>query len=93
MADFPIVPLTNPIVLEGLNKRLMEDYKANSVIRVREDCEFQEFHPSLSKSVIDEVDQCLVQYYGFTDEQLDYIINYDIKYRMGLNGAEDVADD
>ena len=22
-------------------------------------------------------------YYGFTDEELDFIINYDIKYRMG----------
>ena len=22
-------------------------------------------------------------HYGFTDEELDFIINYDIKYRMG----------
>jgi hypothetical protein len=26
---------------------------------------------------------CLVQHYSFTDEELDFIINYDIKYRMG----------
>ena len=26
----------------------------------------------------------LAPYYGFTDEELDFIINYDIKYRMGL---------
>jgi hypothetical protein len=25
----------------------------------------------------------LAQHYGFTDEELDFIINYDIKYRMG----------
>ena len=24
---------------------------------------------------------------GFTDEELDFIINYDIKYRMGRNGS------
>jgi hypothetical protein len=24
------------------------------------------------------------KHYGFTDEELDFIINYDIKYRMGL---------
>jgi hypothetical protein len=24
------------------------------------------------------------QHYGFTDEELDFIINYEIKYRMGL---------
>ncbi|MBW2570717.1 MAG: hypothetical protein JRE47_15500 [Deltaproteobacteria bacterium] len=27
---------------------------------------------------------CLfTQHYGFTEEELDFIINYDIKYRMG----------
>ena len=25
----------------------------------------------------------LTKYYGFTGEELDFIINYDIKYRMG----------
>lgn len=25
----------------------------------------------------------LAKHYGFTDEELDCIINYDIKYRMG----------
>jgi len=25
----------------------------------------------------------LAKHYGFTDEELDFIINYDIKYRMG----------
>ncbi len=26
--------------------------------------------------------------YGFTDEELDFIINYDIKYRMGKEEGE-----
>ena len=44
----------------------------------------------LSKSIIDEIDQVLAKHYGFTDEELDFIINYDIKYRMGkeLEGDE-----
>lgn len=25
----------------------------------------------------------LASHYGFTEEELDFIINYDIKYRMG----------
>jgi hypothetical protein len=25
----------------------------------------------------------LAEHYGFTQEELDFIINYDIKYRMG----------
>ena len=37
---------------------------------------------------IDEIDRLLAHHYGFTDEELDFIINYDIKYRMGGEGAE-----
>ncbi|MGH6636477.1 MAG: hypothetical protein ACRED0_10230, partial [Gammaproteobacteria bacterium] len=29
----------------------------------------------------------LARHYGFTDEELDFIINYDIKYRMGGRGG------
>jgi len=32
---------------------------------------------------IDEIDKTLAKHYGFIEEELDYIINYDIKYRMG----------
>ena len=43
----------------------------------------QSFQPRLSKPIIDQIDQILAKHYGFTDEELDFIINYDIKYRMG----------
>jgi hypothetical protein len=29
------------------------------------------------------IDESLARHYGFTEEELDFIINYDIKYRMG----------
>jgi len=31
------------------------------------------------------------KHYGFTDEELDFIVNYDIKYRMGAatNDSDD----
>ena len=48
---------------------------------------YDEFYPRHSKSIIDKIDQLLAQHYDFTDEELDFIINYDIKYRMGL-GSE-----
>ena len=41
-----------------------------------------------SKPIIDEIDRVLAHHYGFTDEELDFIINYDIKYRMGDELAE-----
>ena len=45
--------------------------------------EYDEYYPKLSKSIIDEIDKILAVHYGFTEEELDFIINYDIKYRMG----------
>jgi hypothetical protein len=47
---------------------------------------------SKSKPIIDEIDTVLAEHYGFTEEELDFIINYDIKYRMGKeleNGEEE----
>lgn len=41
------------------------------------------YYPIKSKSLIDEIDRILAKHYDFTEEELDFIINYDIKYRMG----------
>ncbi len=35
------------------------------------------------------IDRVLAKHYGFTDEELDFIINYDIKYRMGNASGEE----
>jgi hypothetical protein len=39
--------------------------------------------PGLSKKILDQIDSLLAIHYGFTHAELDFIINYDIKYRMG----------
>lgn len=72
---------------------LMNDYNKNSFVRERQDCEFQEFRPSFSKPIIDKIDTVLAKHYGFTDEELDFIINYDIKYRMGKGVGEEDGDE
>lgn len=45
--------------------------------------EYDEFYMKLSKPIIDKIDKLLARHYDFTEEELDFIINYDIKYRMG----------
>ena len=68
---------------------LMEDYQNKSSIRIENDFRnkvkrnVQIFQPRESKTIIDEIDKVLAEYYGFTEEELNFIINYDIKYRMG----------
>lgn len=47
--------------------------------------ELESLTPSKSKLIIDEIDCALAKHYDFTDEEFDFIINYDIKYRMGIN--------
>ena len=47
------------------------------------DVKFAQYLPAKSKPIIDEIDKVLAKHYGFTEEELDFIINYDIKYRMG----------
>ena len=44
--------------------------------------EYDEFYMKESKAIIDKIDSVLAKHYGFTKEELDFIINYDIEYRM-----------
>lgn len=43
----------------------------------------KQYYARKSKTIIIEIDKALAKHYGFTEEELDFIINYDIKYRMG----------
>jgi hypothetical protein len=79
--------------LHELGKQYMIDLKHNSSFLIRNQkqtgkTETQMFKIQKSKPIIDEIDRILARHYGFTDEELDFIINYDIKYRMGAE-AED----
>jgi len=42
-----------------------------------------------TKPVIDEIDEVLAAEYSFSKESLDYITNYDIKYRIGQEDSEE----
>ncbi len=82
--------------LSGLGKEYVDDLKRNAVNAVRVykgvnsvDC--ISFRVNQSKSIIDLIDVVLARHYCFTQEELDFIVNYDIKYRMGQS-AEDADD-
>ena len=75
---------------------LMDALKANSVrktIRTKKgEIIYQEFSPKPTKPILDEIDAALGAHLGFTAEELDFIINYDIKYRMGQESGDDEGD-
>ncbi|WP_205635654.1 hypothetical protein [Algoriphagus faecimaris] len=55
--------------------------------------EKQYFYLKKSKPIIDQIDTVLAEHYGFTEAELDFIINYDIKYRMGKALYGEAEDD
>ncbi len=74
--------------LAGLVDKLMDDFQRHSErteTRWSNGIIVQDlFQQKPSKPIVDEIDRVLAEHYGFTDEELDFIINYDIKFRMGL---------
>ena len=69
--------------LSPLVDDLMGELKQNSERIVYGNAEVDQYQVSPCKPIIDEIDRGLAEHYGFTDEELDFIINYDIKYRIG----------
>jgi type I restriction-modification system DNA methylase subunit len=68
-------------------KELMKDFKKNSFLRRAkmgaDVVVWQELRPSLSKPILDELDTLISMLYGLTDDDTQYIIHYDERFRMG----------
>jgi hypothetical protein len=79
--------------LRHISERLSADMKKHSFFRTmvypHDRLTVQCIIPKNSKPILDEIDTVLAAHYGFTEEELDYIINYDIKYRMGAALGEE----
>ena len=84
--------------LADLARKLMADFKRN---KYRKECQYKttgkviydEFYPKMSKELIDEIDVVLAKHYGLSADELDFIVNYDIKYRMGGADGDDGDDE
>ena len=73
----------------SLGREYVKDLRSNAentvrVYKGKKAVECLSFRVNQSKPIIDQIDKVLGLHYGFSDEELDFIINYDIKYRMGL---------
>ncbi|MGD8442478.1 MAG: hypothetical protein PVI94_03210 [Desulfobacterales bacterium] len=73
--------------LQKLGRDLQDDLVGNSLhktITTRDGSEisYAEFKVWKSKPIIDEIDRILAEHYQFTQEEYDFLINYDAKYRL-----------
>lgn len=98
-SDIQEFPLPSVAVASNEIVRLADDFIAdmqkNSTMLIRnqrntgQSTQTQSFKVRTSKPIIDKIDLELGRLLGFTDEETDFTINYDIKYRMG--GTDDDA--
>src|SRR5262249_36262850 len=88
LAFFPAGELSDQICddLGLLFDRLLRDSRAHSGLRRRQTWAYQASRPGWSKSLLDAIDGVLARHYGLSDEELDWIQHYEIKYRLGQGG-------
>lgn len=91
--NFPI----DEFPIEKVSKifsKYQKDLEKNSIMKTANykstgTITYREYYVKNSKTIIDEIDKVLAEHYGFTREELDFIVNYDIKYRMGKELEEE----
>jgi methylase of polypeptide subunit release factors len=91
---------SDPKVVEDLSeatKKLMADIRRKSkdlkmTYRDLGTLTIQCTYPKYSKSIINKIDHVFANHYGFTHEELDFIISCDIKYRMGRDSGGEEED-
>ena len=74
-----------------LSDQLLASYASNVLIRRRRGARIwideTNFIVGEAKPILDAIDRALASDYGLSDAELDFILHYDIKYRMGQGVA------
>ena len=79
------------VALEKLYQKYLADIENNAKNRtVTEDSsyhisEFKEYKIQKSKHIIDQIDDLICPLYGLTQEEIDFIKNYEIEFRLSDN--------
>ncbi len=51
--------------------------------------EYDEINAAKERNRIEKIDRFLADGYGLSADEIDFIINYDIKYRLGADSDDD----
>ncbi|MBI4748882.1 MAG: hypothetical protein HY774_10370 [Acidobacteria bacterium] len=68
--------------LSELGRCYLDALKATSTTMLKSGLSVETFEYKACKPILDEIDRLLANQFGFTAEELDFILNYDFKYRM-----------
>lgn len=91
--SFEKLPAAKLAEIEQFAERLSASLHDNSEVRTRNQkatglVHLQTFFVGKSKGIIDKVDIMLAEIAGLPPEDADFIVNYDIKYRMGADEVD-----
>jgi len=79
--------------LTALSVEIEADYTAKGTIicmnnKRTGEVRLESVTPARSKALLDEIDRAFAAAIGFTADELDHVINHDIKYRVGADSEE-----
>ena len=84
--DFPFNPkdATRKVreELSSLGRVYMRQLRTTSRVMRKGNLEIETFDFAACKPVLDDVDATLAEYFSLGDDELDFLISYDLKYRM-----------
>jgi hypothetical protein len=96
--QFPVGRLS-PSEMTGMaeiGRAIAKEYDRSKAVksRVYESgyVQYDEYYPVSAKTDIDRADCLLARHFALTDEELDYVVNYDIKYRLGADDGDEADD-
>lgn len=93
VSEFPLDLTTFSAItktkLADLSMKLERSFAANTTQWRKSGLLIDSIDSKPCKSILDEIDRVLAAHYGFAGEELDFILNYDIKYRLGQNAESD----
>lgn len=89
----PSTALKDRLILD-LAQQYLSDLHEKSVMLERNQrqtgrTQTQSFKVSKSKPIIDQIDEALGPHYGLTDETIEFIKNYDVRFRLGVESETD----
>jgi hypothetical protein len=92
--DFSLVDDNHLTLIAQKSKELMSELHLNSNLETRVykkigTLKVLTFSPRLSKGKMDDLDRLIGEIYGLTSEEVDFIVNYDIEFRLGVETEDE----
>ena len=75
--------------LEELGKEYLDKLYPTSYRMEKSGKYTESFKYSHCKPILDRIDRAIGSYLGLTEEEIDFLVNYDIKYRMGTESESE----